>query len=313
MAHVIEYTELGGPEVLQFIERELSQVPPGHVWIEVHAAGVNPIDWKLRSGLRASAPLDGPRGTGDDGAGVILGVGAGVEGFRCGDAVAFCNANGSYASELHIDAENVFPRPASVTPAQGAAVGIPAGTAYQVLRSLAVSAQDTVLVHGGSGSVGQALIQFAVALGASVVATTSDARAHVVSGLGAVPIGYGDGLIERARAASAHAYTVAIDCAGTDEALEASLALVADRSRIGTIVRGADADALGIRAWRGGSPHPLTPREQAWRLEAMPVTLAMIASGTYRIEFGASYPLIDASRAQAASQAGAPGKLIVTP
>ncbi|MFT4219977.1 MAG: NADP-dependent oxidoreductase [Microbacterium sp.] len=313
MAHAIVHTEFGGPEVLTLAEIPDPVPGEGEVAIRVEAAGVNPIDWKLRSGIRASAPLDRPRRVGFDGAGVVVSVGDGVDGLRPGDPVAFRDAAGSYATAVAVAASNVFVRLSGVTAAQGAALGIPAGTAYQSLRSLGVRGGDTLLVHGGSGSVGQAAIQFAALWGARVLATTSAGRAGRVRELGAEPIEYGPGLVGRVRAAAPDGVSVILDAAGADEAIEASLDLLPDRSRIATIVRGKDAPGWGIRAFSGGGASALTPQQVAWRVEAVPVALALMAVGRFSVEFGGSYRLEDAADAQRASQDGAPGKLVLEP
>lgn len=313
MARAIVYTSFGGPEVLTLVEIPDPVPAEGQVAIRVEAAGVNPVDWKLRTGARASAPPTEPRRVGADGAGVVTAVGDGVDGFRPGDPVAFRAAPGSYATDVVVSASDVFVRPAGVGAAQGAALGVPVGTAYQVLRSLGVREGDTLLVHGGSGAVGQAAIQFAALWGARVLATTSDARAERVRSLGAEPLAYGAGLVDRVRAAAPDGVTVILDAAGTDEAIDASLQLLEDRSRIATIVRGADAPGWGIRAFSGGSAVPVTAQQIAWRVEAVPVALALLAVGRFDIEIGETFPLADAGAAQAASQSGAPGKLIVAP
>jgi NADPH2:quinone reductase len=200
-----------------------------------------------------------------------------------------------------------------VSAAEGAALGIPVGTAYQTLRSLGVGAGDTLLVHGGSGAVGQALIQYAVLWGAAVVATSSERRFDRVRALGATAVLYGDGLADRVREVAPHGVTVAIDAAGTDEALQTSLELVADRHRIATLVRGRDAAELGIRAFSGGSPAPLTAQQLAWRAEAVPVTLALLAAGRFSVELGPSFPLRDAAEAHRAVESGVDGKVTLVP
>ncbi len=313
MTTAIAYTEFGGPEVLHEIPVPDPVAGPGQLAVRVTAAGVNPIDGKLRSGLRASAEIVEPRRVGNDGAGVVTAVGEGVDGFRVGDPVVFGGAHGAYATEVAIAAAHVFPRPPQVSAAEGAALGIPAGTAYQTLRSLAVGADDTVLVHAGSGAVGQALIQFAVLWGATVVATASEGRFDRVRELGAVPVAYGEGLADRVRAAAPNGVTVAIDAAGTDEALHTSLDLVADHGRIATLVRGRDAAGLGIRAFSGGSPEPLTAQQQAWRTEAIPVTLALMAAGRFSVELGPSFALAHAADAHRAMDAGTAGKITLVP
>jgi NADPH:quinone reductase-like Zn-dependent oxidoreductase len=313
MSIAIAYTEFGGPEVLQQIEVSDPIPAAGEVAVRVEAAGVNPIEWKLRAGVRASPEITTPRRVGSDGAGVITAVGEGVDGFRVGQPVVFSGATGAYASDLVISAANVHPRPPLVSAAEGAALGIPVGTAYQTLRSLSVGAGDTLLVHGGSGAVGQAIIQYAVLWGATVVATSSERRFDRVRELGAHPVTYGDGLTERVREAAPGGVSVVIDAAGTDEALQSSLELAPDRERIATLVRGKDAAGLGVRAFSGGSPVPLTAQQQAWRGESVPVTLALLAAGAFAVELGPSFPLSDAAAAHRAVEEGADGKVTLTP
>jgi NADPH2:quinone reductase len=313
MTSAIAYTEFGNPEVLHEI-RVADPVPgEGEVLVRVAAAGVNPIDAKLRSGARPSAPIVEPRRVGADGAGVVTAVGDGVDGFRAGDAVVFTGATGAYADEVAVTASQVFARPSRVSAAEGAALGIPVGTAYQTLRSLGVGAADTLLVHGGSGAVGQAIIQFAVLWGATVIATSSERRFDRVRELGAAPVAYGEGLADRVRAAAPRGVTVAIDAAGTDEALAVSLELVDDRQRVATLVRGKDAAGLGIRAFSGGSPQPLTAQQQAWRSEAVPVALALMAAGAFSVELGPSFALADAADAHRAVESGVDGKITLVP
>uniref|UniRef100_UPI000FDB7B54 zinc-binding dehydrogenase n=1 Tax=Microbacterium sp. CPCC 204701 TaxID=2493084 RepID=UPI000FDB7B54 len=217
------------------------------------------------------------------------------------------------ATDVVATVAQVHPRPPQVTPAQGAALGIPVGTAYQTLRSLSVGAGDALLVHAGSGAVGQALIQYAVLWGATVVATSSERRFDAVRSLGATPVAYGDGLIQRVREAAPNGLTVVIDAAGTDEALQTSVELVPDLDHVATLVRGKDAASLGIRAFSGGSPRPLTTQQQAWRAEAVPVTLALLAADRFRVELGPSFALADAAEAHRAVEAGVDGKITLVP
>lgn len=317
MSTAITYTAVGGPEVLTATEIDTPTAGAGEVTVRIEAIGVNPIDAKLRSGKRPSPPITAPRGVGSDAAGVVTAVGEGVEGFRVGDAVVIFGATGAYATDLVTTPAHLEPRPPQVSAAEGAALGIPIGTAYQTVRSLAIGAHDTVLVHGGSGSVGQAVIQFAVLSGARVLATTSDRRAARVAELGATPILYGDGVVARVRELAPElgfdGVTVAIDLAGTDEALAQSIELVPDKTRIATLVRGADAAGLGIRAFMGGSPVPLTRAEQSWRAEAMPVTIALMAAGAFSVELGPQLPLTDAAEAHRLVESGTDGKIVLVP
>lgn len=314
MARAIVYTEIGSPAVLHLIEVPDPVAARGEVVVRIEAAGANPIDAKLRGGKRPSPPITEPRPVGFDGAGVIEALGEGVDDFAVDDRVAIRDGHGTYSSALAIPTENLAKLPDSVTTAEGAGIGIPAGTAYQALRSLGVAEGDVLLVHGGSGAVGQAAVQFAVAWGATVIATGSPARHDQLRELGALPVAYGDGLLDRVREVASSPVTVVLDCAGTDEAIETSLALVADRDRIATIVRGPDAASFGIRAFSGGSPVPLTAQELAWRAEALPETIALLDAGDFTIELGPQLPLAEAARAHELMESGAAsGKIILLP
>lgn len=314
MARAIVYTEIGSPDVLHLIEVPDPIAAAGEVVVRIEAAGVNPIDAKIRGGKRPSPPITEPRPVGFDGAGVVEALGEGVQDFAVGDRVAIRDSPGTYASALAIPTERLALLPDSVTAAEGAGIGIPAGTAYQALRSLGVTAGDVLLVHAGSGAVGQAAIQFAVAWGATVIATASPARHEQLRELGAIPVAYGEGLLERVREASPQGVDVVLDGAGTDEAIEVSLALVDDRNRIATIMRGPDAASFGIRAFSGGSPVPLTAQELAWRAEAMPKTIELLASGDFVIELGPELPLAEAARAHELVEAhAASGKIVLIP
>jgi len=314
MARAIVYTEFGSPDVLHQIEVPDPLPLDGEVVVRIEAAGVNPIDGKLRSAKRPSPPIEEPRGVGFDGAGVIEALGDGVDGFAVGDRVAIRDTVGTYATHLVVPVEKLAVLPDSVTAAEGASVGIPAGTAFQALRSLGVSEGDVLLVHAGSGSVGQAAVQFAVAWGATVIATASPARHEQLRELGAIPVAYGDGLLDRVREAAPDGVTVALDGAGTDEAIEVSLELVADRDRIATIVRGPDAASFGIRAFSGGSPAPLTDQELVWRAEALPATIALLASGDFTVELGPELPLAQAAQAHELMESGSStGKIVLLP
>ena len=314
MARAIVYTEFGSPDVLHEMEVPDPIALSGEVVVRIDAAGVNPIDAKLRSAKRPSPPIEEPRTVGFDGAGVIESLADDVDGFVVGDRVAIRDTRGTYSSLLAVPAEHLVLLPDAVTAAEGAAIGIPAGTAYQALKSLGVGEGDVLLVHGGSGSVGQAVVQFAVAWGATVIATASPARHDLLRELGAIPVAYGEGLLERVREAAPDGVTVALDCAGTDEAIEVSLALVSDRDRIATIVRGPDAASFGIRAFSGGAPQPLTEQELTWRADALQATVDLLAAGDFTIELGPELPLAEAAQAHELVESGAAsGKIVLIP
>ncbi|WP_448006357.1 quinone oxidoreductase family protein [Agromyces bauzanensis] len=314
MAQFIRYSEHGGPEVLTLVEGSVPEAPSGGVVVEVQAAGVNPVDSKIRSGKRGTRDFSKPQGVGADAAGVVIAVGDGVDGVRVGDEVIVSGASGAYASHLVAKPSQLTPKPEAVSFEQGASLGIPAGTAYQVLRSLGLREGETLLLHAGAGAVGQAAIQFARAWGANVVATASPANHERLHELGAVPVTYGPGLVDRLRAASPRGYDVALDAAGTDEAIEACLELVADRSRIATIVRMMDAAELGIRTWSSAIPSTMGPEELRLRAEGIAEAARLAAEGRFRVEIAARYPLAEAADAQRESETGhVRGKIVLIP
>ncbi len=169
----IEFTELGGPEVLHMSDIELPNPPEGKVLVEVKAAGVNPIDWKLRVGFQGRrGPTVFPAGVGFDSAGVVLDPGSSTK-YKKGDRVAVTETPGSYATHILAKESNLHPLPENLPYGFGAGLGVPIGTAYQVLKSLNIGKGDVVLIHGASGSVGQAAVQFAKHFGADVIGTAS--------------------------------------------------------------------------------------------------------------------------------------------
>lgn len=298
MATFMQYTTLGGPEVLVMADGPVPLPAADEVVVETRAIGVNPIDVKLRAGIRLSPPFTEPRVTGADAAGVITAVGTDVVGWTAGDEVIVTNALGSYGTHIRVPMAGLTAKPAALGWAQAAGLGIPTATAYQALRSLDVGEGMTVLVHAASGAVGQAAVQFARAMGARVIGTASPKNHDRLRQLGALPVTYGAGLEDRVRAITPRGVDRVLDGVGTNEAIEASLALVADPQHIGTIVRGADAPGWGIQAWSGGSAVPLTTEQLAWRAEGIRLAAERAARGEFDVEIARTMPLEQAAEAQ---------------
>lgn len=310
---VVQYSRVGGPEVLEFATLPLAGPGAGEVRVEVLAIGINPIDGKLRSGFRKAPPLTAARGTGSDASGVIVEVGEGVSEWAVGDEV-IVSTSGAYATFLVVAGERLDRKPEEWSFEQAAAVGIPVSTAYQALKTLELTSGQTLLVHGGSGAVGQAAIQFAVAWGATVVATAGPNRQERVRELGGIPVEYGPGLVERVREAAPQGIDIVLDAAGTDEALAASFELVSDRNNIGTIVVGGRAAELGIRAWSGGNPVPLSDEEKRLRREGVAVASVLAAEGRFDVEVAQTLPFEQAAEGQRLVDSGeAGGKVVLLP
>lgn len=161
----------GPPEVLRLEEVADPVAGPGEVVVTVHAAGVNPVETYIRSGIYPKPAT--PFTLGNDGAGVIESVGKGVGSVAVGDRVYIAGSkSGTYAEKSLCDARNVHPLPAMPSFAQGAAIHVPYLTAYHALfhRGRAQPG-ERLFVHGGSGAVGIAAIQFAREAGLSVIAS----------------------------------------------------------------------------------------------------------------------------------------------
>jgi len=264
----------GGPEVLSLVDVELGDPQPGEVLIQVNAAGTNPIDYKVYSGSGhyGSDPSSLPMRLGFEAAGVVLATGGDVEGpsgrIRPGDEVIAYRVSGAYASAIVAPASSIIAKPEAITFEEASGLMLTGVTAVHALRVSDVAAGDTILMNGAAGGVGLMAIQLAVTDGARVIATAGESQHDLLRSLGAVPVTYGSGLLERVKALAPEGVDVALDFIGSDEALDVSMDLVEDRSRIVTIVASPHAGELGIKAIGGGpGADPGTEIRAAARLE----------------------------------------------
>jgi NADPH:quinone reductase-like Zn-dependent oxidoreductase len=188
--------EYGGPEVLKYEDVPRPEPKDDQILVRVVAAGMNPVDGMIRSGMFETKPYrTSLMILGGDIAGVVEQVGSKITKFKTGDAVfAYLSLenNGGYAQYALTNESEAAPKPKSLTYTEAAAVPIVALTAWQALIDAAkLSAGQTVLIHGGSGGVGTFAIQIAKARGAKVIATASSANQDLLKQLGAdVPIDY---------------------------------------------------------------------------------------------------------------------------
>jgi NADPH:quinone reductase-like Zn-dependent oxidoreductase len=185
----IRFHEYGGPEVLRFEEAPNPHTGPRQVLIRVHAAGVNPVDWKLREGrLRGAVDLTLPIIPGGDMAGIVETVGSGVEGFKTGDDVygMVYIGKAAYAELVAVDASQVAAKPTSLDYVHAAAVPIAGLTAWQALFDWGhLEAGQKVLIHAAAGGVGTFAVQLARWKGAYVIGTASARNADFLRELGA--------------------------------------------------------------------------------------------------------------------------------
>ncbi len=296
----LQYTTYGGPEVLGVGVAPDPHAGPGQVRIRVRAAGLNRLDSKIRSGsLSPGEPLEGVGRSGFEASGVVDEVGEGVTGTSVGDDV-FGLGTGTHAELAVLDAWAA--KPASVDWAVAAGSAVAAETSIRALDLLGVSAGATVVVDGGAGGVGAVGVQIARSRGASVVASASEGNQGYLTEIGAVPVLYGDGLVERVRAVAPHGVDAVFDVAGkTPPATLASL--VADPAQVVTIAQ-FDVGDSGIRVTTGGeSDRGAALAEAARLLESNQLVVKV-----------QTFPLARAQEAVAISESGhVRGKLVLLP
>ncbi len=173
----IQVYQFGGPEVLAVHEVPTPKPGPGEVLVRVRAAGVNPYDTYMRAGAYPVKPAL-PYAPGSDAAGTIEAVGEGVAKVKPGDRVYTATTlTGAYAEYALARENQVYPLPEKISFSQGAGLWVPYGTAYTALRHHAdARAGEILLVHGASGGVGIAAVQWARALGLTVIGTAGTSR-----------------------------------------------------------------------------------------------------------------------------------------
>lgn len=310
MAKAVVATGFGGPENLSLVDREVPPPGPGEVTIEVRAAGVNPFDAKVYSGAFGTDPANLPISLGVEVAGVVSAVGEDASGpagpLSVGDEVV-ARPSGGYATAVTVEAAVVVPKPAEVSWEVASGLLAAGGTAVHALTLLDLKEGQTLVVHAASGAVGLLAVQLAVAAGVKVIGTAGEARHEQLRRHGAVPVTYGDGLLDRLRAAAPDGVDGVFDVAGTDEAVDASLELVGDPARIVSAVAFGRADA-GIRLIGGGpGADPGTEiRGEAWR-----TLLPLAAQGRLELPIGRTFPLAAAAAAHELVASGHPGGKVV--
>ena len=197
----LQFRAYGGPDVLEWGDAPDPHAGRGQIRVAVRAASVNPIDWKKFSGaMSGGEPMAGTGYLGYDAAGVVDEVGEGVTGVSVGDEV-FGRGRSTQAECAVLDAWAA--KPPSVDWAVAAAAGVAGETGERGLRLLEVNAGDTLFVDGGAGGVGAVAVQLALARGAKVIASASQANQDYLHELGATPVVYGPGLAERSGPAPA--------------------------------------------------------------------------------------------------------------
>lgn len=291
--------EFGGPDRIRLMDLPKPVLGPDYVLIKVAAAGVNPVDWKVREGNLASRfPHHFPLILGWDVAGTVEDAGPAVTTFAPGDEVVAyarksCVEFGTYAEYVTVAEDSVARAPSKVSLAAAAALPLAGLTAWQTVTALGVASGERVLVHGGSGGVGSFAVQLLAGLGAEVLATASSANHDFLRSLGAKPIDYSGDLKEQVRSLAPEGVDAVLDINGGPPAVEASLPLIRDGGRV-TSIRKPPSFDNDSRA-RGLWGRYVFVRPSGAQLAEL---VGKVDSGDLVIHLERTYPLHRAAEAQ---------------
>lgn len=227
------FTRFGGPETEAFVDVDRPRPGPGQLLVAVRAAGVNPVDWKQRTGYARAggAARELPAVFGNEVAGTVVEVGEGVTGFAVGDAVLGNPVAGGYAEYALLPVTVTAHKPAGLSFTDAAALPVAAATAYDGIDQLALPEGATLLVTGAGGGVGAAILQIARTRGLRVVGVASDGKKDFVESLGAVHVPSGPGLAARVRTAAPDGIDGVYDLVGAEVIAEAAT-LLTDRTKL---------------------------------------------------------------------------------
>ncbi|WP_328953882.1 NADP-dependent oxidoreductase [Kitasatospora purpeofusca] len=299
MAKAFGFVDYGGPETQEFLDRPVLEPGPGQLAVAVRAAGVNPVDWKVRRGL-LGRERQLPFVMGSEASGVVERIGPGVTGFTPGDEVFGLVAAGAYAEQTLLLAGSSALKPAKVGFDLAATLPVAAATADDAVRDIGLGAGQTLLILGVSGGVGSAAAQIARSRGINVVGTAGDSNRGYVESLGAVQVRYGEGVADRIRAVAPDGVDGILDLIGGEDARAAAVTL-ADRARLVSTTDPVTAQELGGRfITRSTTPGTLAALAE------------LVAAGELDPNISARYPLAHAAEALALVESGhARGKLVL--
>jgi NADPH:quinone reductase-like Zn-dependent oxidoreductase len=288
MTKAVRFEEYGGIDVLQVVDVDRPAPGEREVLVRVRAAGINPGEAAVREGrFHELWPATFPSGQGSDFAGVVEAVGPGVDGVSAGDEVlGFTDNRASQAEYVVAEAANVTPKPPEVAWEVAGALHVVGATAWAAVRAVGLSEGDVLAVSGAAGGVGTLVVQLARHAGATVIGLASEAHHAWLRDHGAIPVTYGDAVVDRIRAAGGGRLDAFIDTFGgyIDLALELGVA----PDRINTIIppdRAAhpevksDGNAVGASA------------------AVLAELAALIAAGRLELPIARTYPLAEVREA----------------
>ncbi|WP_419392740.1 NADP-dependent oxidoreductase [Cytobacillus praedii] len=293
----------GPPNVLQVMEFDTPHAGVGQVRVRVKAAGIQPFDLAVRSSGWAPSGLtvQYPQILGNEFAGIIDQVGDKVTDFSVGNEVLGWALLACYAEYVVVSVDQIVHKPQSMPWEEAGVITASGQTAHTALKELGVNKGETLLIHAAAGGVGTFAVQVARAWGATVIGTASERNHDYLRTLGAIPVTYGDNLADRVRSLAPVGVDAAFDAAG-DDALRASLELVENKDRIGTIVAFDLAEQLGVR--------PIRSQRSVDRLAEL---VELYSQGKLQIHIRKAFPLHQAADAHREIESGhGRGKVVLT-
>ncbi len=298
----VQYESYGEPDVLQIVDIDAPHAGAGQIRIAVRAAGVNPLDWKLRSGIyRDFMPIDLPSGVGAEAAGIVDEVGDGVPNVAVGDRVFGLTVRRTAMAE-HAVLTSWAHIPDGMSFEVAGGLAIVSETATRILDLVDSKAGETLVVVGASGGVGSAVVQVARQRGVNVIGAASEAKHDYLRKLGAVPTTYGPGLPARVRELAPQGVDTALDLAGAG-VIPDLIEIVGDPARVLSIAD-IDAPKHGAQVTTSQDDHP----EVALRHVA-----ELYSKGAFDLAIEQVFPLDQVADAQRRSASGrVAGKLVVT-
>jgi NADPH:quinone reductase-like Zn-dependent oxidoreductase len=284
MPRAVRYDEFGGIDVLRV--DEVRRPVPGseQVLVRVKAAGINPSEAVIRTGAVSKLfPSTFPSGQGSDLAGVIEEVGAGVAGFSPGDEViGFTQKRASQAELVLVEVGDVTRKPEKVPWEVAGGLYVVGVTAWGAVHAVGPKEGETVAISGAAGGVGSLAAQLARRTGATVIGLASENNHEWLTGLGVIPVAYGDGVADRIRAAAPGGVDAFIDAFG-DGYVELALALGVAADRIDTIADFAAAAKYGVKTDGGTAAGP--------GATVLAELASLIADGQLEVPIANVYPL----------------------
>jgi NADPH:quinone reductase len=283
MARAVRFDQYGDRDVLYVADVDVPLLSAGEVLVEVRAAAINPGEVSIRSGALAQRfPATFPSGEGSDLTGVVHAIGDGVSELAVGDEVlGWSWQRSSHAEYVAVPVAQLIPKPAELSWEVAGSLYVVCCTAYAAVRAVGAERGDTVAVSAAAGGVGSVVVQLLRVKGATVLAIASPANHDWLDAHGAIPVAYGDGLVDRLSAAAPDGIDAFIDLFGP-EYVELAVELGVDPSRMETIIAREKAKEVGAK--NEGSVDASTT-------EVLSEMAELVATGKIEIPIAATYPL----------------------